>query len=261
MFAKDTNHRARLTVAAQQLVVCAPGPSTGALRGEAHFPSPPALANTLLQLELSLSSPVFDLRDITNIIRSDIGLTTQLLRLAAAETQESPERIVSLSELVVRVGVDQLRELASRTIPLQDNLPSHAGSTVARRFWAHSRLTALVAEELAYEFPEVRLEEAYMAGLLWNLGELPVVLGWPITGSAAMESHDLGCEMADAWGFPRALADVIGGDREVCITRESRALLEVAINASSWAFRLEFLAARESPSLRAKNPPYRIGRD
>jgi HD-like signal output (HDOD) protein len=260
MFAKHTNHKTRLTVAPQQLLVAVPSSSTSSLRGEAHFPSPPALANTLLQLELHLSRCVVDLREVTNMIRSDIGLTTQLLRLAAAEIQASPDRIVSLSEIVVCIWVDRLKELIAQTSPLQDNVLGHAGSTVARRFWTHSQLTALVAEELAYEFPEVQLEEAYMAGLLWNLGELPLVLGWPSANSAA-GSHHLGYRMANAWGFPRALADVIGGNREVCITRESRALVDIAMSASSWAFRLEFLAARESPSLRAKNPPYRIGRD
>jgi HD-like signal output (HDOD) protein len=258
MFAKQKNYKARLTVAPQQTLVEVPR-SVVPLPGEAEFPSPPALPNALLQLELRLSAPVTDLRDITTIIRSDVGLTAQLLRLAAAEMESSSGKLTSISEIVVHVGVEELKTLVTRTKALPDNFSSHPGSSVRQRFWMHSRLTALVAEELAAQCSGVSPEEAYLAGLLFYIGDFPSLLGWSSAGSTAADSRHVGYQIARAWGFPRPLADLIGRDREVCITRESRALLDIVTDADTWASRLEFLAARESLAIRAKNPPYQLG--
>jgi HD-like signal output (HDOD) protein len=260
MFAKQTNYKARLTVAPQQSLVELARVSMFPLPGEAEFPSPPALPNALLQLELRLSAPVADLKDITNIIRSDIGLTAQLLRLAAAEIEESPDKIIALSEIIIHVGVEKLGALVARTKALPHHFSSHAGSSVSERFWMHSRLTALLAEELAAQCCGVSPEETYLAGLLFHLGNLPSLLGWASSSSNVVDSRHVGSRMAMAWGFPRVLTDVIGRDREVCLTRESRTMLDIVTDADTWASRLEFLAARESATVRAKNPPYRLGR-
>jgi HD-like signal output (HDOD) protein len=259
MLANQTNYKARLTVAPQQSLVGIRS-STFPLPGETDFPSPPALPNALLQLELRLSESVADLRDITTIIRSDVGLTSQLLRLAARETLESPDKVAGIDEMVVHIGVEKLKELVTRTKTLPEHFGSYAGPNVCHRFWMHSRLTALIAEELAAQSFEVGPQEAYLAGLLFHLGDLPLLLGWAIPSSNAADNRHTGYQIARAWRFPRALADVIGGEREVCLTRQSRALLDIVVDADTWASRLEFLVARESPAVRAKNPPYRIGR-
>jgi HD-like signal output (HDOD) protein len=257
MLANQTNCKPRLVVAPQHALAEVPRSSALSLPGEAEFPSPPAMPNALLRLELWLATFVADLQDITDIIRSDLGLTVQLLRLAAREIEESPGEIVPLSEIVVQVGVEKLRRLVAETKTLPDHF--RGDPDLCERCWTHSRLTALVAGELASQSSEVRPEEAYLAGLLCHVGDLPSLLNWSTTADAA-DSRPIGHRMATAWGFPRALADVIGGDREACRTQESRALLDIVTAAGIWASRLEFLAARESAQVRAKNPPYRLGR-
>jgi HD-like signal output (HDOD) protein len=259
MLAKQTHYKAGLTVATRQSLVEVPRSSTFPLPGEAEFSSPPALPNALLQLELRLAAPVADLHDITNIMRSDVGLTAQLLRLAAREIEESPDEVVPVSEILVHVGVEKLKALLARTKTPPEHF-SQSGSSACERLWMHSRLTALIAEELASQCFEVNPEVAYLAGLFFHLGDLPSLPGWTTSDLNTADSRYTGYRIARAWGFPRALADVIGGDREICLTHESRALLDLVIDADTWASRLEFLAARESPSVRIKNPPYRLGR-
>jgi HD-like signal output (HDOD) protein len=260
MFANHTNYKARLTVAPQQALVEVPRASAFPLPGEADFPSPPAIPSALLRLDLWLSEFVTDLQDITNIVRSDIGLTVQILRLAAREIEKSPRKIVPISEIVVDLGVEKLRTLVAGTRTLPDRISNHVGASVCERFWAHSRLTALVAEELADQYSNVTAEEAYLAGLLCHLGDLPSLLGWATMSSDARDPHQAGRRMAQSWGFPCDLVDVIGGDPAACRTRESRALLDIVTDAGIWASRLEFLAARESELVRVKSPPYRRGR-
>jgi HD-like signal output (HDOD) protein len=245
MFTNQTNYKARLDVAPETTLVEIRLPSTFPLPGETLFHSLPALPVALLHLEWALSATVADLQDITNIILSDIGLTAQLLRLAARD-EESRGGVVAIRDLVVNVGLEKLRALAAGTEALRADRNGRAGLSACERFWMHSRLTALVAEELAGRSSEIRPDDAYLAGLLCHLGDLPSLLGPIPPDSDAADSRQIGSRMASAWGFPHDLADVIGGDREVCLTGESRALLDIVTAAEIWAFRLEFLAARES---------------
>ncbi len=119
------------------------------LPGDSEFPSPPALPDSLLQLDLALSVFVADLGQITNIILADIGLTAQLLRLGAGELDQLPSRGVAVSEIVLLLGLDKLKSLAARTSPLA----GYPALGVGKRFWRHARLTAMIAEELAAQFP------------------------------------------------------------------------------------------------------------
>jgi HD-like signal output (HDOD) protein len=237
----DRNHsKIRLVSATQQIPIEGRRPSTFPLPGESEFPGPPALPHALLRLELSLSPLVINLQDVTNIIKSDVGLTVQLLRLAARQSESSRSETSSINiinETAIQVGVDGLRALVAQTKPVPDNI-----SRACERFWTHSRLIALIAAEIAGQSTEITAEEAYLAGLLCHLGDLPSILGW--AGSGKATSRHNGYRMAKAWEFPNALTEVIGGYGEVCPTPESCALLDLAEAADNWASRLEFLAAR-----------------
>ena len=246
MSSNQTNHKARLAVAPETSLVEILRSPTFPLPGETQFQGAPASPQALLQLELSLSAFVADLQEVTNIIRSDIGLSAQLLRLATKENGGLSDKIVAISEIVVNVGVEKLQALVARTETLQADCSTHPELGACERFWMHARLTALVAEEIAGQSSDIHTENAYLAGLLCHIGELPSLLGRALPGSDAPDTRQVGYRMASAWGFPCDLADVIGGQREACRTPESRALLEIVIAADLWAFRLESLVASES---------------
>jgi len=237
-----------------------PRSATLLLPGHGEFPSPPAMPNALVRLDLWLSAFVADLQEITSIIRSDIGLTAQLLRLGAREIGRSPGKSLAISEIVVLVEIERLRALVAATESLPEHFRGDAASNACERFWTHSKLTGLIAEELAYRSCEVSPEEAYLAGLLCHLGDFSALLGWATPDPVAQDSRQIGRHMAQAWGFPCDLVDVIGGDREACRSKNSRLLLAVATDADVWASRLEFLAARESKAVRGNSPPYQPGR-
>ncbi len=223
------------------------------LPGEKEFPGLPAMPDALLQLELCLTASAVDLQNITSIIRGDVGLTVQLLRFAARETELFPGRINPISEIVIQLGISKLRALAAQTEPLPERLRSAAGSDECERFWTHARVTALIAEELAGQSsevnheanPEVNPEEAYLAGLLCHIGDLPEILGWEIAGSAETDSRRFGYRMAKAWGLPAILTELIGGFGEVSRPPGSHALLDIAEAADNRAIRLRSLAARD----------------
>jgi HD-like signal output (HDOD) protein len=245
MVTNQAKLKTRLSVDARQCLLDGARCPTFPLPGEAEFPGPPAMPGGLLRLELCLSAFVIDLQEITNIIKSDVGLTVQLLRLAAREIAASPVGVLSISQIVVHAGVGNLASLAAHTHILPDYLRNGARLSVCERFWMRCRLAALVAESLAPQCSGVDPEEAYLAGLLYHVGSLPRLLGWASPGADRADFRRIGHRMAQAWELPRVLVDVIGNNREACCTGESRDLLEIAKTAAAAVSRLELLAARE----------------
>ncbi|MGB8011404.1 MAG: HDOD domain-containing protein [Terriglobales bacterium] len=246
MVTDHTNPKLRLHLTTEQTPPDSPLVPDFPLPGEAQFQGPPAMPSALLRLQLCLSAPVVDLQDTTNIIKSDIGLAVQVLRLAARKTEPSPGKIPPVSEIAIQFGTGSLGALAAHTKPLPEHLRSRAGLSACERFWTHSRLTALVAVELAEQTSDVNPEEAYLAGLLCHLGELPSLLRWTKAGSDPKDPRQIGYDMAKAWELPGVLADVIGAYGEVGPTPESRALLEIAEASDNWARQLEYLAVRDA---------------
>ncbi|MFY9646862.1 MAG: HDOD domain-containing protein [Terriglobales bacterium] len=243
MLAKQTKQKSRLALVNRQSYLNAPVSASFTPEGETQLLCPPAMPAALLRLELSLSASVADLQDITDIIRSDIGLTVQLLRLANRESTYSPEIIPSISEIVIEAGVEALRELSARIEAL--TLDSTDEFDDYERLSLHSRLTALIAEDLAARSPGVDPEAAYLAGLLSHIGDLSSILNPSTASSRATNFLPIGYRIAAAWDLPAPLVEVIGGDRDACGTHESRVLIDIVEAADHWASRLEFLALCE----------------
>jgi len=77
-------------------------------------PAISAAPHAAARLQLLASSSVADLEAITSIIRDDLGLTIRLLQLAEQTLEENAGNL-SLEELVIHLGLEQLRRMAAET--------------------------------------------------------------------------------------------------------------------------------------------------
>jgi hypothetical protein len=188
----------------------------------------PALASTLVQLELLLKPQTADLEAVTRLVSSDLGLTFQALRHARAEALES--EFWRISDCVIHLGPKLLgvaRPLCYRT---DDRKYSYSE---VEAFWKHAHLVATVAEKTATYFYELNVnpEQAYLAGLMHNLRQLPRVLDLVgITGP----NGDL-CnfsELALDWNLPSFIVGVL--DRKDLAVREMDELSRMVSFARSW---------------------------
>lgn len=204
----------------------------------AEFPLPPAMPDAVLLLRLLLSSHIADLHAITEVIRNDVGLTVQLLWLAARERNGRASSILNIGDVVVQMGLEKLKSLAAET-KLNPLHPQNAAPQARERFWTHARLTARIAEELASDTAPANREAAYVAGLLRHLGALPDLLGWEMPGWAPSSLGEIGYRMAKAWQLPAVLADVIRGDDKACTSQKAHSLLRLVNMADERAARWE----------------------
>lgn len=151
--------------------------------GEDFLEQVPAMASTVLGLEMLLHEPVIDLQMASDLVLSDVGATLQVLRLSGSGCDSIEERPVRMGDCLasLEAGV-WFSAISARTFACDQE---HAATTAV---WNHCRLVALYARLIAEGSRFVSPDEAYLAGLLYGIGDLPAVLQWPHSTARAISS-------------------------------------------------------------------------
>ena len=133
----------------------------------------PTLQGYVSELNALLSVTPVNLKQVSQVIRTDPSLTAQAIRLYNAKLPGVRSGLRNIEAVVVELGADRLRSLVL-TCSLMESTGQQLPASEVRAFWQHSLLTGILSERLAewtnYREPEL----AYLAGLLHNLGVLPL---------------------------------------------------------------------------------------
>ena len=137
----------------------------------------PVMSATVLGLEILLHEPCIDLQMASELILSDVGATIQILRLVGTEYEFSTEHPCRMGDCIASLDADTWFDaISARTFACDSE---HAATGA---LWNHCRLVAQYAQLVAESLNGVSAEEAYLVGLLHEIGAIPNVLGWPDEG-------------------------------------------------------------------------------
>lgn len=200
----------------------------------------PVLAGTQLRLELAMQSAAPDLGAVAAILRAD---PVAVLTLFAQSRSGSPAAL--LEEKIITLGRRDLVEIICRKRPARG-----AQGQIAHAFsqQAHStaRMCRLVADALGLPG-----EEAFLIGLLHNIGSLPQELGWVRAPEHASMPESLTLALCRHHAVPHALlAGITGIERQDPLSPWSavmRAALELLASRTAAASVITSLSG--SPAL------------
>ena len=187
-----------------------------------RLPSPPAVALQVLDL---IQDPHVSVTALASTIGNDPALSSKLLRVANSSFYAQARRIATVNDALVVLGLNSVRTLALG-FSLVDNFRAHQRAEFDHdAFWRRSLLTAVAARTLAAHARAGRKEEAFLAGLLLNLGVLALgsgIEGYGSTFEAADGSYtalskleqerfgatheEIGAAVADTWNLPDQIA-------------------------------------------------------
>lgn len=187
------------------------------------------LPQTLMEILKITGSEDSSASDLTHIVLRDPTLTTRLLKLANSVTYGQVQQVATVNQAVLLLGFRAVKSLALSTAVYD----AFAGHNVffendLKRFWRHSLETAAYAQLLAARADYPVQEEAFVAGLIHDLG-LVIMAGvfpdqyeklWHAEagqqGIIEAEDGELGLNHADAagylftdWGLPEVLIDAV----------------------------------------------------
>jgi len=200
-----------------------------------HIESLPTLSPIALRVLHLSSSPDADIREITGLIESDPALTARILRLCQRADRTTAHEITTIDRAVVMLGLEAVRA-AMLSVEVYGLARSEDTQTVAfdrNAFWRHSLAVAccaeLIAERHERSHPGLRAQEAFLCGLLHDLGKLALDKVLPKAFARCVElceqkrcdiaeverkvigldHHTAGKRLAEHWALPHAVQDVI----------------------------------------------------
>lgn len=191
----------------------------------------PALPASVTAVMHACDDVDVSVQEVARLVLDDQGLTANVLRLANSAAYGHRRRVATVSDAVAIMGTSAVKSLAisSHTAMLLDReLPGYA----MRRgdLWRHSLAVAFVARALQSSGGPRAAEEAFVAGLLHDVGKLVLsrVLAddfdriTAIAHAGRTPLHDcerahigfdhaeLGASIAAGWGLPDRLVEAIG---------------------------------------------------
>jgi len=196
----------------------------------------PPLDRQAQELLSALGDPELDTLRLVALLRRSPSLAARILGIARSAFFAGPLPPRDLEDAVIRfLGLALVRDLAiafTLATPLRTD---ECGAFQPLRYWRQALLTASLAEGLATATALPAIDQAYLAGLLHNLGLLALVHVAPrpmqqILREAAEENdiplsllelqrlgidHCLaGGQLAHAWELPPEIADVMTFHRD-----------------------------------------------
>ncbi|MFI4882550.1 MAG: HDOD domain-containing protein [Phycisphaerales bacterium JB064] len=199
-----------------------------------HLPTLSPIAQRVLRLG---SAAEADLQDIVRIIQSDPALTGRVLSMCQRAEHGLGDRVTTVERAVVMLGFEAVRA-AILSVAVYDAMSHHTAQLEGRDgaegfkhegFWRHCVATACAADEIARAHKNLKVspDEAFVAGLLHDLGKLALELVLPRTygkvmrlaeerglsaSSAAqriigIDHHTAGKRLAEHWELPLAIQD------------------------------------------------------
>lgn len=141
--------------------------------GRCELPSMPDLA---ARIGLAIDDPNTGNEDIARIIQSDPALTARILSVVNSAAFGGMMQITDLNQAVARLGRQQIRSLVfSCIVKGLFRTDSKALQSRMHALWDHSCHVAAVSQALARHTPGLSPERAMLAGLVHDIGIIPIL--------------------------------------------------------------------------------------
>lgn len=189
-------------------------------------PSPPQILLRLLQL---VDDDCTTMGELARLVEQDPGLCTRVLTAANSTAIRRGNQLRSIEGCLISLGTRLVRSIAT-CLSVQSLFDERSAKPAVdlADFWTHSLLVAELSRGLATAIDYPRVDEAYLAGLLHDVGELIMLsaLGESYAqllaacdseaALSAMEVEKLGVHhgeigtwLADQWHLDSSFADGI----------------------------------------------------
>jgi signal transduction histidine kinase/HD-like signal output (HDOD) protein len=140
----------------------------------------PAMPQILIKLIEQLQAEQVGTPELAALIATDAGMTSKILSVANSSAYQRSGRKVGLEQSLATLGTDMIKTLVISESVFQtfNNFPN-SGAADLRAFWKSSLTAAVLARGIARRMAYAQPEEAYLAGLLHNVGRLALLAAAP----------------------------------------------------------------------------------
>ncbi|MEO1245677.1 MAG: HDOD domain-containing protein [Pseudomonadota bacterium] len=164
-----------------------------------------SMSTTLVSLAQG-AARVAGINELESTVSADPDFSLRVLALANSAFYSPLHEVTSLRGALIALGADTVQKLAANLLARSLlATPSKAGAGL----WLHSQAVSLTAQMLAETHRRVDPQQAFVAGLLHDVGLLASLSCDANSQTAIAEHGALGGEIADLLGLSPALSSVI----------------------------------------------------
>ncbi|NVO04972.1 MAG: HDOD domain-containing protein, partial [Rhodoferax sp.] len=151
----------------------------------------PAMPQILLKLLGLCQADGAGMAEMAKLVANDAGMTAKVLQVANSAAYHRGGQKVGLMQALGTLGSDMIKTLViSESVFQTFNGFPGSGGVDMRRFWKHALTAAVLARELARAMDYAQQEEAYLAGLLHDVGRLALLSAAPEEYTALFQIED-----------------------------------------------------------------------
>ncbi len=189
----------------------------------------PAIPTVIAEIRKLLADTDANFKELSQVIKYDLGLTTNLLRLANSAYFGFTKSVNSVHQAVVRLGTKRVYELAvAAAVAPMAKRAINGYDLSAGKLWEHSVAVAIGAEQLASVLSINLPDYTFTAGLLCDIGKIilgtfvevnaePIMamafkLGIPFDVAErrilGIDHAEVGAVLLERWNIPGCIVDV-----------------------------------------------------
>lgn len=159
----------------------------------------PVLPQTLLQIQRVATDDRASAEDLAQVILHDEALTMKVLKVVNSSfyTSKRKERVRTVSKAVMAMGFEQVRKLALG-LSIFDMMSRLSRSPYLVKMAEHSMIVAAFAQRLAEASRRVPPEEAFVVGLIHDIGKVALIEVSPERYAQVTLEVEAGAEIEDA---------------------------------------------------------------
>jgi putative nucleotidyltransferase with HDIG domain len=191
------------------------------------LPTLPEITSFVLEM---LEDPASSSQDVTNVLVRDPSLSGQILKLVNSAYYGLPQKVSDLTRAIALLGYGRIKNLVlSLSLIRVFRTMSKRSKEDFQRFWLHSSVVAGLMKRLALRMGRAEPEQAFVAGLLHDVGKL-ILLGYApkeheaivklaqqrqagfaeLEGEVLATTHaEIGGWAARAWNLPRETVETV----------------------------------------------------
>ncbi|MEW6646740.1 MAG: HDOD domain-containing protein [Pseudomonadota bacterium] len=184
----------------------------------------PTLPEIALRVRELMAQPDCSATQLARLISSDAALAARLLKVANSSSYRGHKTIDNIQTAITRLGMQLVRSLVTQLALLQSLHGSNAD--IGRQLAVLSRHSLEIGAHchaLAQCYTKLDPEEALLAGLVHDIGKLPLLLRLRSLGGTGEMADQLarrlhgrvGAMVLEAWHFTPEMVAVAAGHEDV----------------------------------------------
>ncbi len=180
----------------------------------------PTLPEVALKIRDAIDDPNVSAQSIVRLLSTDPVISAQIIRTANSAAFSNGNPVNDVSAAVTRLGYRMLRNLVM--VIAMEKLFKVSSPIINRELqelWAHSREVAANSYVLALHQKHLKPEQAMLAGMMHDLGALPLCIygerhhprldQHTLEGLIRRFHTEVGAKLLTAWHFPQDVVDVV----------------------------------------------------